>query len=165
METATVDFISCSMHHIDITIKWEGEDVTWRSSGVYGWPGSQEKWKTGAPLSDLRTHSRLPWLMGGDLNEIFHHSEKKRGPSKSQTLIDKFRESFLDNGLYDLGYSGYEFTWRNYQQNGTVVEERLDRFCADTDWSLSFPNAHVTHGDSDISDHLPILLKFPTQEM
>lgn len=40
METATVDFHSCSMHRINVTIKWEGEDVTWRFSGVYGWPGS-----------------------------------------------------------------------------------------------------------------------------
>jgi len=63
----------------------------------------------------------------------------------------------MDNDLYDLGYSGYAFTWCNYQHNGTVVEETL--FCADTDWSLIYPNAQVTHMDSDISDHLPILLK------
>ena len=56
-------------------------------------------------------------------------------------------------------FSGYNFTWCNFQQNGTVVEERLDRFCVDTDWSLLFPNATVDHIDSDISDHLPILLK------
>ncbi|KAJ8434560.1 hypothetical protein Cgig2_014391 [Carnegiea gigantea] len=97
--------------------------------------------------------------MGGDLNKIFYHSEKKGGPPKSQTLIDNFRDSFMDNGLYDIGYSGYQFTWCNYQQNGTVVEERLDHFCVDTDWPLIFPNVQVNHVDSDISDHLPILLK------
>lgn len=38
------------------------------------------------------------------------------------------------------------------------MEERLDRFCANTEWSLLFPDMQVTHVDSDYSDHLPILL-------
>ncbi|KAJ8420258.1 hypothetical protein Cgig2_000600 [Carnegiea gigantea] len=81
------------------------------------------------------------------------------GPPKSQASIDEFHASFLDNGLYNLGFSGHEFTWCNYQENGTVVEERLDHFCADTEWSLLFPNALVCHVDFDMSDHLPILLQ------
>ena len=44
--------------------------------------------------------------------------------------------------------------------NGEImVEERLDRFCASTDWSMLFPEAKVYHIDSDISDYLPILMK------
>ena len=74
-------------------------------------------------------------------------------------VLDNFRSLFLDNGLYDVGYSGYDFTWCNFQQNGTVVEERLDHFCADTEWPSLFPTAVVLHIDSDVSDHLPILLK------
>jgi len=27
-DTAAVNFLTCSMHHIDVIIKWEGEDVT-----------------------------------------------------------------------------------------------------------------------------------------
>ncbi|KAJ8423722.1 hypothetical protein Cgig2_010287 [Carnegiea gigantea] len=56
----------------------------------------------------------------------------------------------------------YDFLWCNYQANGIVVEERLDRFCADAEWSLMFPEAAVTHINSDMSNHSPILLKcFP----
>ena len=39
------------------------------------------------------------------------------------------------------------------------MEERLDRFCATTEWSLLFPEAKVVHIDSDSLDHLPILLQ------
>ncbi|KAJ8423958.1 hypothetical protein Cgig2_007562 [Carnegiea gigantea] len=53
----------------------------------------------------------------------------------------------------------YDFTWCNFQENGIVVKERLDRYCADTEWSLLFLNAFVSHINSDISYHLPILLK------
>ncbi|KAJ8447618.1 hypothetical protein Cgig2_031672 [Carnegiea gigantea] len=40
-----------------------------------------------------------------------------------------------------------------------VVEERLDRFYANTNWFLLFPNAQVFHIDFDLSDHMPVLLK------
>ncbi|KAJ8435841.1 hypothetical protein Cgig2_003864 [Carnegiea gigantea] len=86
------------------------------------------------------TLSSFPRIVRGDLNEIFFHSEKIGGPPKPQTLLDWLRIGFLDNGLYDLGYLGYDFTWCNFQENGIPVEERLDRFCADTEWSLMFPN-------------------------
>jgi len=83
----------------------ERRGASWWFFGIYGWPESQHKWKTGQLVSDLKPGSPLPWLVGGDLNEIFFHCEKKSGPPKSQVVLDNFRSSFLDNGLYDLGLS------------------------------------------------------------
>ena len=31
-------------------------------------------------ISDLASHSTLPWLVGGDFNEIFHNDEKRGVP-------------------------------------------------------------------------------------
>ena len=108
----------------------------------------------GELIADLRNHSTLPWLVGGDFNEIFYHSEKKGGCPKNQNLLDSFRNFFLDCNLFDLGYSGYDFTWCNFRHSRATIEERLDRFCASTEWSLLYPNASVLHIDSDILDHL-----------
>jgi len=110
-------------------------------------------------IKDLSTHSALPWLVGGDLNEIFYNYEKKGGLAKSQILLDAFCATFEECGLYDLGYSDYPFTWDNRRAGLTVVEERLDRFCGSLEWSLLFPEAEVIHLDEHFSDHLPILLK------
>ncbi|KAJ8426626.1 hypothetical protein Cgig2_016069 [Carnegiea gigantea] len=85
--------------------------------------------------------------------------QKKGGSPKCQASIDNIRTFFIDNGLYDLEFTGDEFTWCNYQENGMVVEERLDRFCANTEWSLLIPNASASHVDFDMSNHLPILLR------
>ncbi|KAJ8422421.1 hypothetical protein Cgig2_003001 [Carnegiea gigantea] len=100
-------------------------------------------------------------VMGGcgDLNEIFYDSEKNGGLLNSQALIDSFRNYFLDNDLYDFGYSGYDYTWCSSCSKDEAVEERLDRFCASADWSLQFPDASVLHMDSNLSNHLLILLK------
>ena len=62
----------------------------------------------------------------------FTMARRKRS-SKSQVTIDNFREVFLILGLFDLGLLGYDVTWCNCQLNEVVVEERLDRLCADTD--------------------------------
>ena len=69
-------------------------------------------------------------------------------------------KAFLDCNLYELDFSGYDFTWWNGQGDIRSVEERSDRFCANMEWLLSFPEAKVTHVDFDMSDHLlPTLLR------
>ena len=84
-------------------------------------------------IMDLATHSRLPWIIGGDINEIFFNCKKLGGPPKSQTVIDSFQESFANCGLFYLGYSGYDYTWWNCRDDEKSVEERLDRFMANAD--------------------------------
>ncbi|KAJ8426706.1 hypothetical protein Cgig2_020693 [Carnegiea gigantea] len=133
-----------------------GDDVTWRLIGMYGRPKTHNKWSM---IVDLNTHSNLPWLAGGDFNEIFYNTGKKEGPPNPLSVLDNFHIAFLDVGLFDLGYSGYEWTWCNFRENGMIVEEHLDRFCGNTDWSLLFLSAHVSHIDFDSFDHLPIFLK------
>jgi len=155
----TLTLLSYSLHHMDAIVQLEGTGDTWRFTGMYGWAEAQYKGRTGEMIADLKTHVDLPWLVGGDLNEIFYHSEKRGGPPKTQTHIDSFRDAFVENGLFDLGYTGYDYTWCRRQDGTVVVEERLDRFFATVEWSLCFPEASVLHIDSDISYHLPILLK------
>jgi len=161
-KSVKLNLCSFSGHHMDANICWEDDAEEWRFTGVYGWPESHNKSKTAALIENLSSHSNLPWIIGGDLNEIFYHSEKRGGPQKSNSHIDGFRNAFLDHGLYDMGFEGYEFTWSRWQHGQLVVEERLDRFCASTEWSLLFLDAKVIHIDWDSSDHLPIILKcFP----
>ncbi|KAJ8425866.1 hypothetical protein Cgig2_028211 [Carnegiea gigantea] len=119
-------------------------DLEWRFTSIYGWFETQHKLKTGPMVLDLYLRSSLPWLVGGDLKEIFYNTEKG-GPSRLRFV--------------QLGFSGHEYTWWNGRQDDGSVEERLDRFCANTDWSLIFLEAQVTHVDFEMSDHMPILLR------
>ncbi|KAJ8447421.1 hypothetical protein Cgig2_019415 [Carnegiea gigantea] len=146
-KTVNLTLQSYSSNHMDAHICWEGVEV------IYGWPETQHKHKTCAMIADLSTHSNLPWIVGETLTRSSTIRRKKWGQ------LDTFREAFIDVGLFHLGFEGYEFTWNRCKDGMVVVEERLDKFCASTEWSLMFPDATITHINSDISDHLPVILR------
>ncbi|KAJ8450462.1 LOW QUALITY PROTEIN: hypothetical protein Cgig2_002147 [Carnegiea gigantea] len=110
-------------------------------------------------MGSPKQQTSLRHLTGGDLNEILYNFEKCGGPLKSQAILDAFRDTLNVCDLFDLGFLGQEFTWWNGQDVVSSVEERLDQFCANSDWSTLFSNARVTHMDDDSSYHLPIHLK------
>jgi len=66
----------------------------------------------------IHRDSDLPWLLGGDLNEILFNFEKKGGSIKSWNVLDAFDGTLEECGLYDSGYSGYEFTWEKRREDG-----------------------------------------------
>ncbi|KAL2943840.1 hypothetical protein RDABS01_032187 [Bienertia sinuspersici] len=77
--------------------------------------------------------------------------------------MEIFREACRRCDLSEVKFKGYPFTWWNGREDQGSIEERLDRFLADTEWSVLFPWASVTHLDESLSDHLLILLKLNIQ--
>ncbi|KAJ8435144.1 hypothetical protein Cgig2_018972 [Carnegiea gigantea] len=121
-KTMTLNLLSCSSHYMDVSLQLGEQEPTWRFTGVYGWAEM------------------------GDLNEIFYHSEKKGRPPKPQSHIDSFCDAFIECGLFDISFLGYEYTWCNYHE-------------ISIEWSIMFPEAAVHHIDYEGSNHLPIMLK------
>jgi len=58
--------------------------------------------------------------------------KKKVRPPKAQAFIDRFRGFLVDNELFDLGYTGHDFTKSNFWSISELVEERLNKLCAST---------------------------------
>ncbi|KAJ8428363.1 hypothetical protein Cgig2_027779 [Carnegiea gigantea] len=63
---------------------------------------------------------------------------------KPQNTLDAFNDTLSVCDLFDLGFTGHGYTWWNGQKHKGSVEERLDRYCADSEWSALFPNARIT---------------------
>ncbi|KAL5560825.1 hypothetical protein UlMin_037036 [Ulmus minor] len=100
----------------------------------------------------------MPWLCGGDLNEILFNHEKLGGMERANYLMRNFREAVNYCGLADLGFRGPKFTWCRGKKTN-LVQERLDRMLSNRDWMDLFPNSCVHHLNLRGSDHRPLLVE------
>ncbi|KAL5565829.1 hypothetical protein UlMin_028993 [Ulmus minor] len=130
----------------------------WRFTGLYGNPDTSLRPQFWNLLKRLGDSVSLPWLCGGDLNEILFGHEKQGGAERAQYLMNHFREAINHCGLADLGFRGPKFTWN--RGNGVcLVQERLDRMLGNSTWVKLFPNSLVHHLNLRGSDHRPLLVE------
>lgn len=71
--------------------------------------------------------SSLPWVLGGDFNEILSAVEKWGGNSRCQRQMQDFRDVLDDCDLMDMSYCGPPFTWTKVKGKHVFIQERLDR--------------------------------------
>ena len=60
--------------------------------------------------------------------------------------------------LFDLGFTGPKFTWTNKRDLPGLIQGRLDRVWANTNWKACYLEALVKHLTRINSDHCPLLL-------
>ncbi|KAL5719042.1 hypothetical protein ACHQM5_011876 [Ranunculus cassubicifolius] len=94
----------------------------------------------------------------GDLNVIFHQSEKQGGRPFDGREVQFARNIIQQEGLVDLGFAGNPFTWDNGRENDAHIKQRIDRGLANAEWVFLFPNANIFHLPAIESDHCPIML-------
>lgn len=90
-EPYAVTIHSYSDGHIDCTIK---DELHWcRFTGFYGHPTiglRYHSWQLLKRLASIHELKLLPWLVGGDFNEILYDSEKAGGVSRAFNQISAF---------------------------------------------------------------------------
>ncbi|XP_073038304.1 uncharacterized protein [Primulina eburnea] len=118
-----IKICSFSSGHIDCIVS--AEQKFWRFTGF-----------SGNPIPELQ---QLPWLVGGDFNEIIFNSEKYGCSLRPQSQMTAFNDT-INGCLFK-------------QHNGEHIFERLDRFLGNAEWQMLFPLAEVTHLDFYSSDH------------
>lgn len=55
----------------------------------------------------------MAWLVGGDFNEILFQSEKVGGCKRPNNLVQAFRDTIFDCGLFDVVDKTNNMTWFN----------------------------------------------------
>ncbi|CAF1904302.1 unnamed protein product, partial [Brassica napus] len=120
-----------------------------------------------ADRSDLWTelihlHSSLDlenkvWFVGGDFNQIQHHSEHS-SPSVSSNDYQMYllQDCLTQLGLFDLRFTGPSHTWTNNQPDDPIAK-MLDRLLVNSTAVAAYPHA-LSSFLPDISDHTPCLL-------
>ncbi|KAL3623080.1 hypothetical protein CASFOL_031896 [Castilleja foliolosa] len=96
--------------------------------------------------------------MAGDFNDIMDQKEKKGGLLFTCSSTHRLVHDLNDNGMIDLGFTGYPFTWSNKRKGLHNIQQRLDRGVGNDDWITLYPLAIVKHLTPVASDHSPILI-------
>ncbi|KAL7139466.1 hypothetical protein ABFS83_09G052800 [Erythranthe nasuta] len=122
-----VDLRAYSHNFIDVTVECLVSLQKWRFTGFYGFPEKQCKRLSWELLRTRGGQNQLPWIVGGDFNEILHVSEKMGGPTREPNSMEIFREALDDCGFSDIGWEGKQFTWTNNRKYPHTVRSRLDR--------------------------------------
>ncbi|KAJ8435568.1 hypothetical protein Cgig2_020030 [Carnegiea gigantea] len=77
-----VSLMSILLHHMDVAVQNVRCSPNWWFMGLYGYSETYNKYTTCDLLKDLKEHSHLPWLVRGDINEIFFNLKKRGRPDK-----------------------------------------------------------------------------------
>lgn len=154
-DSEQVTINSSSEGHIDASIK--NDAGMWRFTSFYGNPMVQKRKESWELIKRLSQCSNIPWIIGGDFNEILSSNEKEGGFVRPQSQINAFREAIDSCGLEDLGYEGDKFTWIRSKGSSLEIKERLDRFLANFKFKEMFKDINIKHLCMHNSDHKPIV--------
>lgn len=81
----------------------------------------------------------------GDFNVVLTSADKMGGQAVAGSSSGGLRRIIDENGLIDMGFDGYAFTWNNKRSGVANIQERLDRGFGNVEWRLMFSNATITH--------------------
>ena len=109
-------------------------------------------------MRSLNSRTNIPWICGGDFNEIVRQEEKLGGAPRDHNQMQLFRDVIDECSFMDLGYVGPKFTWAKHYVDGHSIRERLDRCMATNSWFQKFPGTRVHYLSCMSSDHSPLLI-------
>ncbi|TXG63781.1 hypothetical protein EZV62_010775 [Acer yangbiense] len=95
-----------------------GVDCSSNSGGlILLWKDSFKRNASWALLRRLRDVDKLPWLCGGDFNELVSVKDKVGGSDKNFTGMTQFQQAVDECNLNDLGFSRPRLTWNNKRED------------------------------------------------
>ncbi|KAJ8439592.1 hypothetical protein Cgig2_024179 [Carnegiea gigantea] len=89
-----VTLLARSSHHMDVTVTGLGVRIHGDSRVFMGGPETTQKLKKWDMIRDTQSDSDLPWLLGGDLNEVLFNFETKVGFHEEPAGIIRFLWDF-----------------------------------------------------------------------
>lgn len=134
----------------------------WRFTGFYGQPDASQRhfsWDLLRRLQNINELQDIPWLVGGDFNEICYDSEKLGGNRRPFAQMRAFLDSLEACELQDLHCLGDTYTWVNRRSTENLIFERLDHFVGTLNWRLLYQISNVSSLEIFHSDHRPICLQ------
>lgn len=115
---------SFSEGHIDAIVKnhlrW------WRFTVFYENLVVEKRAKSWKLIERLSGVLNLPWVIGGDFNEILFNEEKEGGGSRESKQVEDFCDTIEKCNLIDLGFIENPFTWSKNKSRENNIKESFD---------------------------------------
>ncbi|KAI9094816.1 hypothetical protein K1719_026622 [Acacia pycnantha] len=128
-------------------------------TAIYANPNVQRWHGLWEDLLRISEGVNVPWLLGGDFNEIKSPLEQKGGGRVNETRCRRFNDWIQDCKLLDIEANGPLFTWRGPKWEGLErVFKQLDRCLCNSLWQETFAGAEVRVVPRVGSDHHPIVV-------
>lgn len=102
-----------------------------------------------------------PWCVVGDFNTMLSVSEKKGGRFLRPLYMEDFKDCLSTCKLFDAGFVGSSFTWRNKQGDNRILA-KLDK-CLLSD-HYQYVRVKVSHLSRANSDYAPLLVSISKQD-
>ncbi|XP_057809017.1 uncharacterized protein LOC131023491 [Salvia miltiorrhiza] len=164
IDSCVLNVSSYSNGHIDCMIKTN--EMWWRFTGFYGNPDTQQRKHSWSLMRRLACSGSMdiPWLLGGDFNEITKRAECCERSKRSWAQMEEFNNTLQYCGVKTIP-SDSMFSWYNPRKMKDARLLRLDRFLGnrllDDVFEFNVVRTLDTHG----SDHNPLLLTLtPTDD-
>lgn len=157
-EDVHLELKNYSKAHIDVRVRRKEQvQTSWRFTGFYGEPRSENRTQSWEFLRTLHGIPHDGWICMGDFNETMYAEEHFSVHARPARQMQIFCEVIDICSFQDLGWRGVPFTWDNRQQGASNVKARLDRALANNEFMQLFEYTCVKHISSTASDHCYIL--------
>ncbi|KAI9121265.1 hypothetical protein K1719_008298 [Acacia pycnantha] len=158
LDDLAVDVKIINEQFIHCSLCFGGKEMMF--TAVYGSPMESKRVCLWDLLYNLSTETSMPWILGGDFNEIKTPSEQMGGGRVNETRCRRFNNWIEDCRLIDMDAQGPFFTWKGPKWEGLErVYKRLDRCFCSVSWLEKFVDAEIRVLPRICSDHHPLLVR------
>ena len=112
-DVVDISSIVWSNFYIELGVDSDLIQSDWKLIAVYASTDDKQRNRQWEELSKRIRSSCGNCLVIGDFNDIVDDEEKDGGNYRPMASMRDFREFLANNKLFDLGFEGYPFTWRN----------------------------------------------------
>ena len=136
-----VKVISATEQEVHALVRVSPSSSHWLLSAIYASPRFADRLVLWNNLKLIADSHNLPWAVMGDFNDMVSQEEKFGGNPICHTRVRAYMNCMDYCHLLDLGFSGPKFTWTNMRGVADLIQERIDRAWANSNWKLLFPEA------------------------
>ncbi|KAJ9564993.1 hypothetical protein OSB04_000959 [Centaurea solstitialis] len=161
MRCVNIVIIESHAQYIHCLIRVKGIDDQFYATFVYGSNNTidrRELWSGLRKAKVLMNHQ--PWVLMGDFNAMLFQHDGYGGSSRRNMDMEEFFFCVEDVELYDVSYTGIQYTWSQKPMGDDGILRKLDRVLSNVEFTSMFRDAQVRFLPRGISDHSPGLLAF-----